>query len=185
MTGILPIIKYSSGSELNMFVEYDMATKIRYSEYFGFLDQEVDRLYEAYQKTTQHPVITREELRSWYDGYHTAAGKRLYNPRSVVCALTDNQLANYWTSSGPYDEIFYYIRNNIEAVRDDLALMVAGERVVARVQTYAAVSMELNTKEEIYSAMVVYGLLTYEDGRVFIPNKDVMLQLQDFYSSLS
>ena len=44
MTGILPIIKYSSGSELNMFVEYDMATKIRYSEYFGFLDQEVDRL---------------------------------------------------------------------------------------------------------------------------------------------
>ena len=94
MTGILPIIKYSSGSELNMFVEYDMATKIRYSEYFGFLDQEVDRLYEAYQKTTQHPVITREELRGWYDGYHTAAGKRLYNPRSVVCALTDNQLAN-------------------------------------------------------------------------------------------
>ena len=183
MTGILPIIKYSSGSELNMFVEYDMATKIRYSEYFGFLDQEVDRLYEAYQKTTQHPVITREELRGWYDGYHTAAGKRLCNPRTVVCALTDNQLANYWTSSGPYDEIFYYIRNNIEAVRDDLALMVAGERVAARVQTYAAVSMELNTKEEIYSAMVVYGLLTYEDGCVFIPNKELMSQFQELLMS--
>ncbi len=26
MTGILPIAKYSGGSELNMFVEYDMAT---------------------------------------------------------------------------------------------------------------------------------------------------------------
>ena len=30
----------------------------------------------------------------------SAAGDYLYNPRSVVCALRDNQLANYWTSSG-------------------------------------------------------------------------------------
>ena len=39
-------------------------------------------------------------------------------------ALTDSQLRNYWTSSGPYDELFYYIRNNIEDVRDHLVLMV-------------------------------------------------------------
>ena len=30
------------------------------------------------------------------------------------------------------------------------------------------------TKNQIYSAMVVYGLLTYEDGAVFIPNKELM-----------
>lgn len=38
MTGVLPITKYSSGSELNMFLEYDMATKKKFSEYFGFLE---------------------------------------------------------------------------------------------------------------------------------------------------
>ncbi len=32
--------------------------------------------------------ITREELAYWYDGYHTAAGEGMYNPRSVVCALS-------------------------------------------------------------------------------------------------
>ena len=53
----------------------------------------------------------------------------MYNPRSVVLALQNNQLYNYWTSSGPYDEIFYYIKNNVQAVRDDLALMAAGERI--------------------------------------------------------
>ena len=42
MTGILPIAKYSSGSELNMFFEYSMAEKAKYSEYFGFTDAEVD-----------------------------------------------------------------------------------------------------------------------------------------------
>lgn len=36
MTGVLPIAKYSSGSELNMFLEYDMVTKKKFSEYFGY-----------------------------------------------------------------------------------------------------------------------------------------------------
>ncbi len=174
MTGVLPIVKYSSGSELNMFVEYDMVTAEKFSEYFGFSDAEVDRLYEIYRSEAGTPKFSREELRLWYDGYYTAAGNRLYNPRSVVLALTDGQLRNNWTSSGPYDELFYYIRNNIEDVRDDLVLMVSGERVAADIGQLAAVSMEIHSREQIYSAMVVYGLLTYEDGAVLIPNKELM-----------
>ncbi len=134
MTGVLPIVKYSGGSELNMFFEYDMATKRKFSEYFGFLDKEVDELYQIYQKGAESDRITREELRLWYDGYFTAAGSRIYNPRSIVCALSDGELANYWTSSGPYDEI--------------------------------------------YSAVVVYGLLTYEGGKVWIPNREIMEQFR-------
>lgn len=174
MTGILPIAQYSSGSQLNMFVEYDMAGSEKFCEYFGFLNTEVDRLYQSYLDTTANQKLTREDLRNWYDGYHTATGKRLYNPRSVVLALTDNQLRSYWTSAGPYDEIFYYIRNNIDSVRDDLALLASGEHISAKIGQFAAVSMELETREQIYSAMVVYGLLTYEDGEVFIPNKELM-----------
>lgn len=69
MTGILPISKYSSGSELNMFLEYDMATKKKFSEYFGFLEEEVDVLFERYLDITERPEISREDLRIWYDGY--------------------------------------------------------------------------------------------------------------------
>lgn len=176
MTGVLPIAKYSSGSELNMFVEYDMAVSEKFSGYFGFSDAEVDGLYEIYQRQTVGSKFSREELRDWYDGYYVAAGSQIYNPRSVVLALTDNQLRNYWTSSGPYDELFYYIRHNIEAVRDDVVLMVSGERIQAEIGQFAAVSMELNSREQIYSAMVVYGLLTYECGEVLIPNKELMDQ---------
>ncbi len=109
---------------------------VRFSSYFGFTEGETNRPFDIYRKTTKNPKITREDLRIWYDGYHTASGERLYNLRSVVCALSNNQLANYWTGSGPYDEI--------------------------------------------YSAKVVYGLLTYEDGKVFIPNKELMDQFQEF-----
>ena len=113
MTGILPIAKYSSGSELNMFYEYTMAEEERYSEYFGFTDEEVDDLFRRYER--QNPEshnVTREGLRVWYDGYYTKSGERMYNPRSVVAALTNNNPGNYWTSSGPYDEISYYIQKN-------------------------------------------------------------------------
>ena len=174
MTGVLPIAKYSDGSELNMFLEYNMATRVRFSEYFGFSDEEVDMLYQRYLEKTKKPQITRESLREWYDGYHTAAGGRLYNPRSVVCALTDNQLSNYWVSSGKYDSIFTYIQYNVDQIQNDLTLMFAGEKIPSGIQEYAATAQELKTKEEIYSAMVVYGLLTYDNGMVFIPNKELM-----------
>lgn len=179
MTGILPIAKYSSGSALNMFLEYTMASKIKYSEYFGFSDEEVDTLFERYLKLTEKPEVSREGLRIWYDGYQTLSGKKLYNPRSVVCALSDNQLSNYWSNSGPYDELFYYVRKNVDDVKDDIALMAAGESIPAKVQEYAASSMELRTKDEIFSAMVVYGFLCFEGGRVSIPNKELMDKFVD------
>lgn len=174
MTGILPIAKYSDGSEINMFLEYNMATSERFSEYFGFLASEVDEIFAVYQKTVRNVKISREDLTGWYDGYHTAAGGRIYNPRSIVCALTDNQLRNYWTSSGTYDSIFGYIKDNVDDMQEDLALLFAGEAISADIQEYAATSMQLSTKDEIYSAMVVYGLLTYDDGCVSIPNRELM-----------
>ena len=183
ITGILPIAKYSSGSELNMFMEFKMTSMAMFGEYFGFTDEEVDVLYEKYLHLCKDPQVSREGLREWYDGYFTASGRRLYNPRSVVMALRFNQLSNYWTSSGPYDEIFYYIRNDIEHIRDDLALMISGEGIDARVEEFAASAMELRTKNQIYSAMVVYGLLTYTKGKVFIPNRELMFKYEELLRS--
>lgn len=185
MTGVLPIAKYSSGSELNMFMEYDMATKMRFSEYFGFDDSEVDVLFETYRRAAGKCRITREDLAQWYDGYHTAGGERLYNPCSVVCALTNDQISNYWTSSGPYDEIFFYIRNNIDEIRDDIALMVSGEHIEIKLEGYSVTDTELRTKNQIYSAMVVYGLLTYdrEADEVFIPNRELMERYKNLLMS--
>ena len=180
MTGILPIAKYSSGSELNMFYEYTMATEEKYSEYFGFTDAEVDDLFKRYKTMHQKSGnVTRDGLRIWYDGYHTKGGERVYNPRSVVAALTNDNLGNYWTSSGPYDEIFYYVRENVDAVRDDLAMLVSGMPVRTKIREYAATAMNLTTREEIFSAMVVYGFLNYENGYVSIPNKELMDRFSD------
>lgn len=44
MTGILPISKYSEGSELNMFREYTLVTEETFSEEFGFVEDTGDIL---------------------------------------------------------------------------------------------------------------------------------------------
>lgn len=70
--------------------------------------------------------------------------------------------------------VFTYIRYNVDQIQNDLTLMFAGEKIPSGIQEYAETAQELKTKEEIYSAMVVYGLLTYDNGMVFIPNKELM-----------
>lgn len=162
-----------------MFVEFTMAKSPAFSDYFGFTEAEVSELHRRYLQRGEVPRITMEGLRVWYNGYHTASGERVYNPRSVVLALSYDHLGNYWTSAGPYDEIYYYIEHNVDEVRDDLALMVSGAAVPAKIQEYAATSMNLQTKDEIFSAMVVYGFLSYENGKVSIPNKELMESFSD------
>ena len=178
MTGILPIAKHSTGSELNMFVEYSAVEDPRYGRFFGFTQDEVRELCARHLARTPDARVGYEGLERWYDGYLTEDGERRFNPRSVVLALIDDSLRSYWTESGPYDEIYYYVRNNIAAVRDDLVRMVAGEPVRAEMENYAASSMSLTTTDEIFSAMVVYGFLTYYDGCVSIPNHELMLKFQ-------
>lgn len=39
--------------------------------------------------------------------------------------------------------------------------------------------MDLTTRDEILSAMVVYGFLTFEKGCVRIPNKELMDRFRD------
>lgn len=54
MTGVLPIKKYSEGSALNMFTEYTMLNDRVYSDYFGFTDDEVNKLCNKNNNTLDY-----------------------------------------------------------------------------------------------------------------------------------
>ena len=170
MTGVLPIAKYSSGSALNMFREYNILNDVKYSRYFGFTSEEVEYLCKKQDK------VKLEELKAWYDGYKSFSGEDIYNPRSVLHALSDGVCQSYWTNTGPMDEISYYIENNVEAVRDDIVRMASGIPVNIYLEGYGVEKISLNTREEILSAMTVYGFLSYCDETLEIPNKELRLR---------
>ena len=172
MTGVLPIAKYSSGSELNMFKEYNFMNDRIYEDYFGFDEEEIVELTKKYTKPSF------ETLKKWYDGYYKSNGSSLFNPRSVSSAITDGVCLNYWTETGPMDEIAEYIEHNVDAVREDIVKMVAGIPVEVELEGYGAEQLHLNSRDEILSAMVVFGFLSYHDGFLRIPNHELMEKFQ-------
>ena len=170
MTGVLPIAKYSSGSALNMFKEYNILNDKKYCKYFGFTLEETKKL------CAKQNEVTFEELKNWYDGYKTYSGDDIFNPRSVVYALSDGICQSYWTNTGPMDEISYYIENNVEEVRNDIVQMISGISVNIHLEGYSAEQVNLNTRDEILSAMAVYGFLSYYDETLAIPNKELRMK---------
>lgn len=179
LTGVLPIKKYSASDSLNNFDEYNMADSDIFGEYFGFTDEEVDELYERYLKNWTRPSFTRDELAQWYDGYHMAGEKSIYNPNSVVKALSRNRVNDYWLKSGEYGELSDYVLNDVDGVREDVMLLVAGEAVEANISEYASTAPKLTKKNQILSAMVVYGYLNYCDSHVRIPNKELAMEFDN------
>ena len=173
MTGVLPIAKYSSGSELNMFKEYNFMNDRTYEDYFGFNEEEIIELTKKYTKPSF------ETLKKWYDGYYKSDGSSLFNPRSVSFALMDGICLNYWTETGPMNEIAEYIEHNTNAVREDIVKMVAGIPVEVELEGYSVSSLQLDSRDEILSAMVVFGFLSYHDGFLRIPNYELMEKFQN------
>jgi hypothetical protein len=181
MTGIMPIAKYSDGSDLNMFIEYNMSTDPRYSSFLGFTQPEVDCLYQKYLKLESNPAISMEMLRFWYDGYKTADGQSLYNPFSIVNALSDNSLKRYWVDSGPYNTLYNHIKNERKlsgkkSVVEDIKHLIDNDQTVkVNIKDYIHSSFNLSTREEILTTLVLYGLLSYSytDKSISIPNNEL------------
>lgn len=179
MTGILPIFQYSDGSDLNMFADYTFINDERFDRFFGFTEDEVDRLFQVYLSACSAPRVSRENLDLWYNGYSSKSGLRLYNPRSVIGALANNEIGDYWGDSGSNSGLFNLVRFNVGAVLKDIEALILGETVEAVVKARYATGGVFETREQILSALVVYGLLTQSvgfdlDKRVLrIPNEEI------------
>ncbi len=178
LTGVLPIKKFSASDIMNNFDEYNMADSDIYGEYFGFTGKEVDELYRRFLGNCTHPTFTREELEEWYDGYRMTGGISIYNPNSVVQALTHNRVSDYWTKTGKYGELRDYVLNDIDGVKEAVMLLVAGESVAANISEHASTDKVLTRRNQILSTMTVYGYLNRYDAYVRIPNKELMLEFE-------
>lgn len=173
MTGVLPVKKYSFGSALNMFDEYSMLNDGFFDSYFGFTEEEVSALCGRQTK------VTPDEIAEWYNGYVTDDDTKIYNPRSVALALNNGKCRSYWTRTGKMDEVLFFLKYNIGEVRDDVVKMV--NQIPVRIEIfdeYTAGQESPANRKEIYAAMIIYGLLSYYDGELRIPNKELMIEFQ-------
>ena len=104
ITGISKFSQLSIFSEINNLKVISMMPE--YATLCGFTQQEIEdnfpdginRLAEKEELTVGQ---TLDKLRQTYDGYHFAADSPgVYNPYSIINALSDGTFDNYWFSTG-------------------------------------------------------------------------------------
>ena len=175
MTGILSITTNTSGSLLNMFREFSAFHDSQFYPFFGLTRDEIQEL--MLREGFMQPSM--EELTSWYDGYiREHDGEHMFNPASVSRSLLDGKCKSYWTETGPFYEVRDIIRHNVQALRKDVIRMAGGETLDIQLSGFSAGKEISSDKDEILSAMVAYGLLSYFDGHLRIPNHELMLKFK-------
>ena len=123
--------------------------------------------------------LSFDEISEWYNGYINEEGNKIYNPRSVVKALQNGKCISYWTNTGAMDEVKDYLKYNTMDVREDVIKMVSGYDVDITIdEEFRAGQEPPKTKMEIYSAMIILGFLSYYDGYLKIPNKELMREFE-------
>jgi len=170
MTGILPIKKYGIHSAINMFQEYSMTNQKRLAEFTGFTEDEVLSLCKQYE-------MPFEETKRWYDGYKIN-GFSIYNPKSVVEALTEGVFDNYWTQTETYEALKIYIQSNEMGVQDVILKLIAGETYVIDTTTFTNDMVTFSSKDDVLTLLIHLGYLTYDfdTKTISIPNHEVMEQ---------
>ena len=168
MTGILPIKKYKTESALNNFQEYSMVEPGDMGEYFGFTKDEVRTLADKHN-------IDFDELEKWYDGYQIGDILSMFNPNSVIQAVSRRRCRSYWASTGAYDAVANYIQMNYEGLKDDIILMLAGGRCKVNPTKFQNDMSIIRSKDDALTVLIHLGYLSYDwkKSECYIPNKEV------------
>lgn len=168
MTGILPVKKYGSHSAINIFDEFSMTDPAMLAEYVGFTEDEVMVLCRKYN-------MDFNEMQYWYNGYLFDESLHIYNPESVVAALTRKKFKSYWTRTETYEALKVYIDMNFDGLKDNIIKMLGGSRIKISTDTFQNDMTTFASKDDVLTLLVHLGYLAYDfnTSEVFIPNHEI------------
>ena len=195
LTGIMRVSKESIFSGLNNVVTYSILDD-KYSEYFGFTEEEIveaARYYGCEDKLA--------EIEKWYNGY-IIGSRRIYNPWSVARYFNNSFTPGaYWENESENAILREMLGRTGKDAEDALLRLLDGESIPTLINTSVVYPVLGNDLESIYSMLVVSGYLRAEKAgvslvglpywNVSIPNleissiwnREIMSLLGDIWSS--
>jgi hypothetical protein len=174
MTVILPIKKYGTHSALNIFDEFSMTAPKRLAQYVGFTEEEVKQLCDKFH-------MDFEEARHWYDGYRLKQNCHVYNPKSIVDAMTEEEFQSYWINTETYEALKLYIDMNFQGLKDSVITMLGGGRSKINPRKFQNDMTTFASRDDVLTLLVHLGYLAYDEEKqeVFIPNLEVAEEFKD------
>ncbi len=172
LTGVSKFSKVSLFSELNNL--QDLTMQEAYTELLGYSQEELESCFGDWikelageQQTTVGEILS--QLKDWYNGYRfTAEQLYVYNPYSIVHALSQKRLKNFWFETGTPSFLANLIKEKNYSVPNL-------ENLQVREATFSTYDLE-NLKLEALLFQTGYLTIQDFDGvlyRLDYPNQEV------------
>ena len=174
MTGILPIKKYDTQSALNNFLEYSMVEPGHMGKFFGFTKEEVQSLAVGHK-------MDFDELEMWYDGYEIGDERSMFNPNSVMQAVSRGRCRSFWGNTGTFGIVSGYIDMNFDGLKDNIIDMLAGNRCFVDPTGFQNDLKEVHSRDDVLTVLIHLGYLSYDwrEGECYIPNYEVSIEMMN------
>ena len=182
ITGCLRISKESIFTGTNNFVADTIADE-RFSNYFGFTNEEVQRLLEDTGN-----IKYQGQIKKWYDGY--CFGKtEIYCPWDVLCYLnklafeSESEPENFWENTSHNDIIRTFLSCEGMDVTDSFERLLAGETIEVEITDNLTYENLTDSEENLWSVLYLTGYMTKDirqplQGKtkafLKIPNAEIM-----------
>ena len=180
LTGCLRISKESIFTGLNN-PKVHTISDVRYDEYFGFTNADIDELLEFYGLSAY-----KDTIKGWYDGYHFG-DTDVYCPWDVInycdelLAAPNTPPKNYWANTSGNDLIRRMLKNASLTTKNEVEELLNGGQITKRIKqelTYREVDDSI---ENVWSVLYATGYLTgmnveqeaADIFRLWIPNGEI------------
>ena len=173
LTGCLRISKESIFTDLNN-PKVHTISDVRYDEYFGFTNADVDELLEFYGLSAY-----KDTIKDWYDGYRFG-DRDVYCPWDVI-NYCDELLAdpsaepeNYWANTSGNDLIRRLLKKANQSTRNDVEQLINGGTIIKSIRQELTCREVEDSIDNIWSVLYSTGYLTC---RRRVPGKKMELAL--------
>lgn len=178
LTGCLRISKESIFTGLNN-LKIHTISDVRYDEYFGFTDADVDEILRFYGLTSYKDVI-----REWYDGYRF--GKvDVYCPWDVInycdvlLADPEAEPENYWANKSGNDLVRRLLVRSDQTTRDEIEQLIGGGTIAKTLRQELTYRDVEDSIDNVWSVLYSTGYLTLKERlngkqvKLALPNREV------------
>lgn len=191
MTGITRVSKESIFSDLNN-LEVVTTTSEKYSDCFGFTENEVFAVLEEYGLSDQ-----KQKVKDWYDGFSFGKRKDIYNPWSIINFVDKKRVGAYWANTSVNRLVEKLIRESKPKVKQAFEDLLDGGTLHMEIDEQIVYDQLSAKKNAVWSLFLASGYLkvagtVFEErtGRMYydltLTNKEVHIMfanmVQDWFA---
>lgn len=185
VTGCLRIAKESIFTGTNNFIT-DTISDNRLDEFFGFTQEEVDRILADTQNTSHS-----QEIKNWYDGYRFGSID-VYSPWDVMnhinalCLDPQAMPRSYWRNTSDNAIIRSFIDQAENDTIKQFEILLSGDKISQKIEEDLTYDYLHASAENLWSILYLTGYLTgtekeerRQEWNLWIPNLEIREIFED------